>query len=141
LHDITLNTGDLIKRQSEIYFLEREGLNATKEKEELNKIIEKIEKKNSTYYFCNQVDLAPGLYNDNNELICSWEELKNQFDYTKDYGPYATNPGKAFNINSRYAKGTVLKLGEVSTIGARVFAGNTTLKRIILPDTISIMKT
>ena len=93
------------------------------------------------------VTLAPGLYDDNDKLVASWEELvtvhnmKVDKDYSRDtydhYGIDGTSPYYVLTHASELQTGTKLVLGNVDRIGNYAFAFCANLTSITIPNSVT----
>ena len=97
--------------------------------------------------------LAPGLYDDNNNLLASWDDLVNMYDLNVEYDnsnswkstliappidesiPKNYMFGHVIQNNPELANGSKLIIGEVESIGDYAFA-ETNLKEVIIPETV-----
>ena len=93
------------------------------------------------------VTLAPGLYDDNDKLVASWEELvtvhnmKVDKDYSRDtydhYGIGGTSPYYVLTYAFELQTGTKLVLGNVDRIGNYAFAFCANLTSITIPNSVT----
>jgi hypothetical protein len=99
--------------------------------------------------------LKPGLYDENGNILYSWDELVNEYnlDIERDYANeelqlFASNywdlPGIRLSytedmsaLNDDLSKCTKLVIGDnVTKIGSGAFYGNVTIKEIVIPDSV-----
>ena len=91
--------------------------------------------------------IAPGLYDDNYNLVASWEELVNVYgmDAEKDYGAYdhnsvSSNPSYLIDNNSALTDGTRIVIGEVEKIGECAFYSCDSLVSAIITEGVVSIK-
>lgn len=96
---------------------------------------------------CGHTDLAPGLYDSQNNLIATWDELVNTYgmkvdvDYT--INTYKTAKSSPYYVltktsalqNNKYGKKLVI--GNVDRIGNYAFADCESLGSVIIPDSVT----
>ena len=87
---------------------------------------------------------APGLYDANNNLIASWDELVNTYGMRVDvdYDSFpekigTTSPYYLFTEISALQNGVKLVLGNVTSIGNRALACCTSLTSVTIPDSVT----
>ena len=81
----------------------------------------------------------PGLYDENDVLLYSWDVLVNDYGFNveKDYDDTTNSPGEILKTNNDLKNGTKLIVPEgVSKIGKQAFVYVPNLKSIILPESI-----
>ena len=92
--------------------------------------------------------LEPGLYDDNNKLLASWDELVDKYgldietNYTTKTYEASGSMYAVLNNNSEFKKATKLVIGDnVQKIGNYAFYNCDKLKRISMPDSITVIGT
>ena len=91
---------------------------------------------------------VPGLYNENCEMVASWDDLVNiyRMKVETNYSAYASQPSAShpynvFKNNEALADGSVLVIGNVNKIGNRAFQNCTNLTSVIIIDGVSSIGT
>ena len=117
---------------------------------EMNERVGKYWKENNTYKFDKDANivanfqLIAGLYDDNNNLVASWDELVNTYgmDVETDYtsSTYKTNTASPYYVltnNEALDAGTNLVFGNVSKIGNYAFKDCDNLTNVTIPDGVT----
>lgn len=88
--------------------------------------------------------ITPGLYDVNNNLIASWDELVNTYgmDATTDYttSAYDTNSASPYYVltnNSELIDGTKMVIGDIAHIGSNSFRKCVNLTAIEIPSSVT----
>ena len=93
---------------------------------------------------CSYLDLAPGLYDANNNLLASWDALVNTYgmkvdvDYTyKTCQTQTTSPCYLLTNNGALQNGAKLVVGDVTSIGNWAFYRCTSLTTVTVSDSVT----
>ncbi len=90
---------------------------------------------------CGQMLIQPGLYDENNNLIKSWDELiELGLDVEKDYAypDYKTDPTSGYSVfANNNLSGNLILPDTITKIGDRTFRDCTLLESVTLPDGVT----